>query len=148
MSHKTVIVLLTAAALTGGLTADAFARGGGGGGGGHGGGFGGGGHMGGRFGGFAGHRFAISHGFVRPFRRNFAFRRGRRTFATGGLWPYYGYDYFPTDAYGDINGTTYPETVGFVPEPPPAPVCHRSEETFTVPSEGGGTRQIKIINCP
>ena len=109
----------------------------------------GGAHFAGR--GFAGHRFAISHGFVRPFRRNFAFRKGfafRRTFATGGLWPYYGYDYFPTDAYGDINGTTYPETVGFAPGPPPAPVCHRSEETFTVPSEGGGTRQIKIINCP
>jgi len=49
-------------------------------------------------GGFAGHKFVFSHGFVRPFRRNFAFRR---TFATGGLWPYYGYDYVPTDAYGD-----------------------------------------------
>jgi hypothetical protein len=50
MLRKTMIVLATAAALTGGLTADAFARGGGGGG--HmGGGFGGphmgGGHMGG-----------------------------------------------------------------------------------------------------
>ena len=44
--RKTMIVLATAAALTGGLTADAFARGGGGGGG-HGGGFGGGAHMGG-----------------------------------------------------------------------------------------------------
>ena len=61
MLRKTMIVLATAAALTGGLTADAFARGGGGGGhmgggGGHiGGGFGGahmgGGHMGGGFGG-------------------------------------------------------------------------------------------------
>jgi hypothetical protein len=53
MLRKTMIVLATAAALTGGLTADAFARGGGfgGGGGGHmGGGFGGG-HMGGGFGG-------------------------------------------------------------------------------------------------
>ena len=36
MLRKTMIALLTAAALTGGLTADAFARGGGGGGGGHG----------------------------------------------------------------------------------------------------------------
>ena len=53
MLRKTMIVLATAAALTGGLTADAFARGGGGGGGGggHGGGFDGGGHMGGGFGG-------------------------------------------------------------------------------------------------
>ena len=44
MLRKTMIVLATATALTGGLTADAFARGGGGG---HGGGFGGGAHMGG-----------------------------------------------------------------------------------------------------
>ena len=44
MLRKTMIVLAAAAALTGGLTADAFARGGGGG---HGGGFGGGAHMGG-----------------------------------------------------------------------------------------------------
>jgi hypothetical protein len=44
MLRKTMIVLATAAALTGGLTADAFARGGGGG---QGGGFGGGAHMGG-----------------------------------------------------------------------------------------------------
>ena len=51
MLRKTMIVLATAAALTGGMTADAFARGGGGGGG-HGGGFGGGAHMGG-FGGGA-----------------------------------------------------------------------------------------------
>ncbi|HWN49152.1 MAG TPA: hypothetical protein VNO18_04865 [Xanthobacteraceae bacterium] len=50
MLRKTMIVLATAAALTGGLTADAFARGGGGGGG-HMGGGGGGGHMGGGFGG-------------------------------------------------------------------------------------------------
>ena len=53
MLRKIMIVLLTAAALTAGLTADALARGGGGGGGGHGGGFGGGGHMGGGFGGGA-----------------------------------------------------------------------------------------------
>src|SRR6185437_4766489 len=58
MLRKTMIVLATAAALTGGLTADALARGGGGGGGhggggggGHGGGFGGGAHLGGGFGG-------------------------------------------------------------------------------------------------
>jgi len=49
MLRKTMIVLITTAAFTGGLTADALARGGGGGG--HGAGFGGGGHMGGGFGG-------------------------------------------------------------------------------------------------
>ena len=42
MLRKTMIILATAVALTAGLSADAFARGGGGGGGGHGGGFGGG----------------------------------------------------------------------------------------------------------
>jgi hypothetical protein len=103
-------------------------------------------------GGFAGHRFAVSHsGFAHPFRRGFVFRRGfafRKAFAIGGFWPYYGY--VPTDAFGDIDAMTYtvPETVGFLPEPPPAPVCHRSEEIVTVPSENGGTRQIKIIRCP
>ena len=58
MLRKTMIVLATAAALSAGLTADAFARGGGGGGGhgggfggGHGGGFGGGAHIGGGLGG-------------------------------------------------------------------------------------------------
>src|SRR6476659_8079410 len=57
MLRKTMIVLATAAALTGGLTADALARGGGGGGGhGGGGGFGGGGgaFVGARGGGFGG----------------------------------------------------------------------------------------------
>ena len=60
-SRKTMIVLATAAALTGGLTADAFARGGGGGGG-HGGGFGGGAHMAGGFGGaHIGGDFGLGH---------------------------------------------------------------------------------------
>lgn len=88
--------------------------------------------------GFAGHRFATSHVFVRPFRRNFT---------TGGFWPFY-YDYFPTDAYGDMDTTTYPGTLGFAPESVPAPVCHRSQEIVKVPSESGGTRQIKITRCP
>jgi hypothetical protein len=96
-------------------------------------------------GGLSGRRtFAISHNFVRPFRRNFAFRNG-----TGGFWPYYDYyDYVPTDLYGDMDTATYPQATGFVPEPMPAPVCHRSEEIVKVPSESGGTRQIKIIRCP
>jgi hypothetical protein len=109
-------------------------------------------------GGFAGHRLAISHGFVRPFRRTFAFGRfvrpfrrnfafRRRNFATGVWWPY-DYDNGPADAYGDVDTTTYPTTVGVVPEPEPAPVCQRSEEIVTVPAAGGGTSQIKIIRCP
>ena len=62
MLRKTMIVLAKAAALTSGLTVDAFAHGGGRG---HGGGFGGGGHMGGfggaRIGGGFGSGFAGSH---------------------------------------------------------------------------------------
>ena len=113
---------------------------------GHGGGWGGGGHGGGHFvrGGFPGRGFAIARGrFVHAFRRNFAFRR---TFASGGLWPYYGYDYVPTNASGDVDATTYatPGPTGVLP----APACQRSEEMVTVPSEKGGTRQIKIIRCP
>ena len=35
------------------------------------------------------------------------------------------------------------------PSPPSSPSSsHRNEETFTVPSESGGTREIKIINRP
>ena len=79
MLGKTMIVLATAAALTGGLTADAFARGGGAGGhggggfgGGHGGGFGGGhigGFGGGHIGGFGGGHiggFGGAHASRRP----------------------------------------------------------------------------------
>ena len=94
--RKTMIVLATAAALTGGLTADAFARGGGGGGGGGhgggggggggghmGGGFGGGGHMGGGFGG-GGH---IGGGFGGgPHRRRLRWRPHRRIRWRSGLY--------------------------------------------------------------
>ena len=95
--RKIMIVLATAAALTGGLTADAFARGGGGGGG-HGGGFGGGAHMGGGFGGgahmgggFGGARIGghfggthMSSGFGRGF-------HGRN--GPGYAYGAYGYDW-------------------------------------------------------
>jgi hypothetical protein len=93
MLRKTMIVLATAAALTGGLTADAFARGGGGGGGGGGHGGGGGGHMGGGFGGahmgggFGGGHFGGGEG------HHFAGRRGYG----GGDYDYgcaYGYPYY------------------------------------------------------
>jgi hypothetical protein len=108
MLRKTMIVLAMAVALTGGLTADAFARGGGGGGGHMGGGFGGGhmgsgfggghmgsgfggGHMGGRIGGFAGQQFAGARGHFDHDRR---FRGG---FGDYGFYDYgcsYGYPYY------------------------------------------------------
>jgi hypothetical protein len=115
MLRKTMIVLATAAALTGGLTADAFARGGGGGG--HMG--GGGGHMGGgggHIGGFGGAH--MGGGFGGPhmggghmgggFRPHFAGRRGRFGVGEGDLglydscdypWPNYIPDSYSCDQY-------------------------------------------------
>ena len=97
MLRKTMIVLATAAALTGGLTADAFARGGGGGGhmgggGGHIGGFGGA-HMGGGFGGpHMGGGVGAPH-MGGGFRPHFAARRGRFGVGAGDLGLYDSCDY-------------------------------------------------------
>ena len=95
MLRKTMIVLTAATALTAGVGADAFARGGGGGG--HAGGFGGGGHMGGghfagagrAFGGsFAGHPDAGMHGhFDRDRGRRFG--SGYYDYGCGYEYPYY-----------------------------------------------------------
>jgi hypothetical protein len=113
MLRKTMIVLAMAAALTGGLTADAFARGGGGGGG-HGGGFGGGGfgggHMGGGFsggnmgggfsGGHMGGAFSGGRGFAGSHsaetRGHFAHDRrfGRSRFGSYDYGCGYGYPYY------------------------------------------------------
>jgi hypothetical protein len=106
MLRRTMIVLATAAALTGGLTADAFARGGGhmGGGGIHmGGGFsggrmgGGGVHLGGGIGrGIAAQRFAGARG-------GFDHARRFRGFGNFGFYDYgcgYGYPYqYPYSCY-------------------------------------------------
>jgi hypothetical protein len=104
MLHNTLIVLATAAALTGGLTADAFAGGGGGGGGymggggGHmGGGGAGGGHMGTHFGSFGssmrGQHFAGARGrFDHDRRFRFGFGPGDYGFYDYGCssgYPYY-----------------------------------------------------------
>ena len=114
MLRKTIIALLAAAALTGGLTADAFARGGGGG---HGGGFGGGGHIGGRFGGahigddfggghLAGRGMALGRGFAglhADARDHFGrdhFHRGRRFGFGGGYDDWcYEYPYYTSSCY-------------------------------------------------
>jgi hypothetical protein len=121
MLRKTMIVLATAAALTGGLTADALARGGGGGGGGGhggGGGFGGGGHMGGGFGGahmgggFGGGRFGGGAAFGRGFagerhagmRGHFDRDRGfGRRLRFGPGYYDYGYDNGCSYDYGYYN---------------------------------------------
>jgi hypothetical protein len=56
-------------------------------------------------------------------------------------YPYYDYGYPTDDEFSD-----YPPPSIVPPLSPSA--CHRNEETFTVPSEGGGSRKITIINCP
>jgi uncharacterized membrane protein len=94
MLRKTMIVLATAAALTSGLTADAFARGTGGGFGGSahmgggGGGFGGSAHMGGGFEGrsvaVGGHHGGIWRGFA-PVYYQFSLIRTARP-SCGGRW--------------------------------------------------------------
>jgi hypothetical protein len=123
MLRKTMIVLATAVALTGGLAADAFARGGGGGaghggGGGHSGGFGGGAHMGGGFGGgarmgtgFGGGHFAGpgptlgrdlsgQHAELRGHFGRDHFHRGRRFGFGGGYGNWcYEYPYYTPNCY-------------------------------------------------
>jgi hypothetical protein len=110
MLRKTMIVLATAAAVTGGLTADAFARGGGGGGhmgggGGHIGGFGGV-HIGGGFaagrmgGGFGGPHMGGGVGGPHMgggFRPHFAARRGRFGVGASDLGLYDSCDYTSLD---------------------------------------------------
>jgi len=125
-------ILAVAAAMvlgTASMTPDAMAAGRGGGGRGFG-------------GGHRGHGFAMGHGSFGDFG---GFRGGRFVRGFGSYWyPYYGYDYGPTDAFGDVTSAT-PPPVRFVQEPPRAPII--CKETVTVPSEDGGTRQIRIIRC-
>jgi hypothetical protein len=170
MLRKTMIVLAMAAALTGGLTADALARGGGGGG--HGGGFGGGAHMGGFGGAHMGGGFGRGHfGGGRAFGRGFAgqhfakasgrfghdrhFGRGRR-FAPGWGAPYGYYD-DSVGYYGD-SGYYDPSTVSPDEQPanpiaaynypyvkPPRSSC--STQTYKVPSEAGGEASVNVVRC-
>jgi len=63
------------------------------------------------------------------------------------VFPYGYYDNdYPTDPFGDDAAMTYSPPI--VPPEPSPPTRQRNVETFTVPSSAGGTRQIKIINCP
>jgi hypothetical protein len=77
------------------------------------------------------------------------FDKGLR-FHKSFIIPYPYYDYNPTDAFDDYPSpdTSLSPDTSVVPPPPLPSACHRSEETFTVRSEGGGTRRITIVNCP
>ena len=158
MLRKIVIVLATAAALTGGLTSDASARGGGGGGG-HGGGFGGGAHTGGGFGGgahlgggfgrghfggpggafgrgFAGQHFAGARGRFGP---DSHFSRGRRFARWGAPYGYYGDSgYYDPSTVAPDEQPTYP-TADYPAAPiatPPAPNAYVVFNPYSgVPSE-------------
>src|SRR6266446_9265588 len=169
MLRKTMIVFATAAALTGGLTADALARGGGGGGG-HGGGFGGGAHMGGFGGAHMGGGFGRGHfGGGRAFGRGFAgqhfakasgrfghdrhFGRGRR-FAPGWGTPYGYYG----DSVGYYGGGGYYDPSTVAPDEQPAnpiaaypyvtpPRSRCSTQTYKVPSEAGGEASVNVVRC-
>ena len=163
MLRKIVIVLATAAALTGGLTSDASARGGGSGGG-YGGGFGGGAHIGGGFGGgahlgggfgrghfggpggafgrgFAGQHFAGARG---RFGRDSHFDRGRR-FAPGWGAPYGYYGdsgYYDPSTVAPDEQPTYPTAdypAASIATPPPAPNAYVVINPYSgVPSEQPG----------
>ena len=63
------------------------------------------------------------------------------------LWPLlvsllYEYDNGPSDGFGDITSDMPPLVEATPPRKPI--IC---KETVTVPSEDGGTRQIRMIRC-
>jgi hypothetical protein len=75
------------------------------------------------------------------------FRSARHNEAFG-QWPLFGgLVAVPPDASDNIVPYATPETVVFVPESQRALSCHHSQQTLTVPSEDGGTRQITITRC-
>jgi hypothetical protein len=123
MLRKTMIALLTAVALTGGLTADAFARG----------------NVDGM--GMHGGAHAFPPGGHFHFAQHHRFFRGDQAF---GLWPWYRYNDAPSYPYDDSYST--PQVV--IPEAQTtAPACQHSEQAVTVPSENGGTAQVTILRC-
>ena len=82
----------------------------------------------------------------------FAYGRGRGYgrygygYGYGLYWypSYYKNDNGPSDGFGDIT-SGIPPLVGF--EAAPSRKSIICKETVTVPSEDGGTRQIRMIRC-
>ncbi len=70
------------------------------------------------------------------------FRRQVPWYGSGGVaydpYPYY-------TAYG--VGQDVIQKVVLPPEPPRALTCQRSQQTVTVPTDEGGTRQITVTRC-
>jgi hypothetical protein len=169
MLRQTMITLVTAAALSGVLAADAFALAAGGfGGGAHiGGGFGGGAHMGGAFGGGAhvGGGFGRGHfggamggGRIGGGLRAGHFGGGRfagrfePSHRVRGLvvpfgyyddW-YSGYGYYDPSTVTPEEPPTYP-TAAYPYVKPPRSSC--STQTYKVPSENGGEASVNVVRC-
>ena len=84
---------------------------------------------------------------LHPFHFNGHFRSARHHRAQ---WPLYGYGGLyavPSDTPDGSTTYTMPQTVVFVREMPLALSCQHSQEIKTVPSEDGGTREIRITRC-
>jgi hypothetical protein len=96
-----------------------------------------------RSGGFGAHTFHFA-----GLHRSASHLHSARSRGAFGQWPFFG-GIVAVPPYASDNILTYamPERVVFVPEPPRALSCHHSQETVTVPSEEGGTRQITITRC-
>jgi len=90
------------------------------------------------FGHFARHHFARHHFF-----RN---RQDIGGWPWGyGGWPWgYGYYDWPPYAYGDYST---PQVAVAPQREPPRAACQHSEQTVTVPSENGGTAEVRILRC-
>jgi hypothetical protein len=92
-----------------------------------------------------GHGAHTSHfgGHLRSGRLHSGFNRGAY-----GQWPLYG-GIVSVPPFGPGNTINYaaPTTVIYVPEPPRALTCHRSQDTITVPAEAGGTSKITVTRC-
>jgi len=89
----------------------------------------------------SGHFHFAPHRFSHFARHHFESFRNRQTL---GVWPWYGYYDVPPYQYDD--STTYP-TAPVVVVREPEPRCQHSEQTVTVPSTHGGTRQVTILRC-
>jgi hypothetical protein len=92
--------------------------------------------------GFGVHSSHFSNHF-RPANRNKAFNQFP---FYGGLYglPAYAYDNMGSYA---VDNSASPPTIIYVAEPPHALGCTKSQQIKTVPSEGGGTRDITITRC-
>jgi len=98
--------------------------------------------------GFGGGGAHFSHGFSFAHQRG-GFGRFRQPYwwSRYGWWPGYGgyIDVPPYEAAG--YGYAPPAFVYVTPNAEVAPSCVRSQETVTVASESGGTRQVSVTRC-